>query len=231
LLGNGKVLVAGGLNASGLLQHASEVYDPARGTWSPAGDMVLARASHSATLLPDGTVLVVGGGDSEDSNSSSELFNPATGTWTRANRMSAPRRSHSATPLPDGRVLVVGGLHSIVEADGFSHIRGLATAEVYDPATGAWSATGAMAGPRTMHTATLLPNGKVLVTGGYKGNGGANEGLATAEVYDPATGTWSAAGAMSGTRIGHTATLFRGGHVLITGGSGGRTAEVYTPEP
>ncbi|WP_169800618.1 kelch repeat-containing protein [Archangium gephyra] len=173
LLGNGKVLVTGGTNASGLRQGSTEVYDPATGTWSPAGGMAVARVSHSATLLPDGKVLVVGGGDTSwESSTSVELFNPATGTWTRAASMAAPRRAHSATLLPSGQVLVAGGFH---EHNGI-----LTSAEVYEPTLGAWHAAGPLTTGRYLHTATLLTDGRVLAAGGVS-----NGDQASTEVYSP----------------------------------------------
>jgi hypothetical protein len=119
--------------------------------------------------------------------------------------------------LPSGKVLVTGG---------YGRSGSLASAEVYDPATGAWSTTGPLATTRDNHTATLLPSGKVLVTGGY-GPGG------SAEVYDPATGAWSTTGPLATARYDHTATLLPSGKVLVTGGGGPNghlaSAEVYDP--
>ncbi|HEY0092852.1 MAG TPA: kelch repeat-containing protein, partial [Archangium sp.] len=130
------------------------------------------------------------------------------------------RSFHTATLLPSGKVLVTGGWNSGGD---------LASAEVYDPGTGAWSPTGALANARSFHTATLLPSGKVLVTGG-EGSGG---DLASAEVYDLGTGAWNPTGALANARRDHTATLLPSGKVLVTGGwnSGGdlASAEVYDP--
>ncbi|WNG30488.1 kelch-like protein [Cystobacter fuscus] len=143
--------------------------------------------------------------------------------WASTGAMSTSREFHTATRLANGKVLVTGG-------SGWSGT--LASAEVYDPATGTWSPTGSMATSRYRHTAALLPNGKVLVMGGYRDE---NLGtlLATAELYDPATGTWSATGPMSRGRHFHTATLLPGGKVLVTGGYTGSeftpTAELYDP--
>ncbi|WNG44853.1 kelch-like protein [Archangium minus] len=220
LLPDGKVLVVGGtgLNAvEGTIggTATAEVYDPATGVWSPTGSMADERTHHTATLLPNGKVLVVGG----SGLSTAELYDPATGTWSATGSMASSRYNHTATLLPNGKVLVAGGWGST------SH---LATAEVYDPATGTWSATGSMASSRDGHTATLLLSGKVLVAGGTRSR------LPTVELYDPATGTWSATDSMAEDHFTHTATLLPNGKILVAGGFGGIegsqvTAEVYDP--
>jgi len=213
LLPNGKVLVAGGLTSQGIYNHSNngaESYDPIMGTWKMTGAMADARYSHTATLLPNGKVLVVGGNKDGSIVASAELYDPSTETWTLANRMTVPRSQHTATLLPNGKVLVAGGI-------------GLSSAELFDPATGTWTATGSMTSARRLHTATLLPNGKVLVTGGISSGSGS---LSSAETYDPATGTWTAVGAMAANRASHTATLLPNGKVLVTGG--GMATSVFT---
>ena len=142
--------------------------------------MATARYDHTATLLPNGQVLVAGGFGG-NYLASAELYDPATGLWTATGSMAAARFCHTVTLLPNGQVLVAGGFN---DASG-----ALASAELYDPATGLWTATGSMATKRDGHTATLLPNGQVLVAGGYNG-----VFLASAELYDPATGLWTATG-------------------------------------
>ncbi|NMO20668.1 kelch-like protein [Pyxidicoccus fallax] len=223
LLTDGTVLVSGGVVDDDIWEpggdvayKTAEVYDPVTGTWSVTGSMAEGRANHTATRLPDGRVLVVGG--SSDHLPTAELYDPATGTWSATGSMAEHREEHTATRLPDGRVLIVGGW------SGSGH---LATAEVYDPATGTFSPTGSMAAPREEHTATLLPDGKVLVVGGWSGSGH----LVTAEVYDPATGTFSPTGSMAEPREAHTATLLLNGKVLVAGGALGQlpTAELYDP--
>ena len=216
LLPSGELLIAGGLDYSGIVSSA-ELYNPANGAWTLTGALTVARAYHTATLLTNGLVLVAGGlGDS----GGAELYNPISGIWTPTGALTTPRSSHTATLLLNGKVLVAGGLAN----NGI-----LSSAEVYDPSTGTWTATGAMTAGRAYHTATLLSNGKVLVTGGLGDIG-------TAEVYDPANGTWTATtGALNTARAYHTATLMPNGEVLVVGGfnfSSGylSSAEVYNTD-
>jgi N-acetylneuraminic acid mutarotase len=188
--------------------------------------MVIARGDNTATLLPDGRVLVVGGADA----STAELYHPSTRTWTATRRLIEPRTAHAAALLADGRVLVVGGTDELG--------RFVAMAELYDPETGRWTAAGKMKQPRGNHTATRLADGKVLVAGGSRDLDGASA-LASADLYDPATGSWTATGKMATGRAGHTATLLRDGRLLVVGGVGPfvnpieprslATAELYDP--
>src|SRR5262249_50283735 len=127
------------------------------------------------------------------------------GGFVNTGSLVTARFAHAATLLPNGQVLVAGGL------DGSGAV--LASAELYDPSTGTWTATGSLATGRFLHTATLLPNGKVLVAGGQ-----APSSTASATLYDPASGTWTATGSLSVARAGHTATLLSNGKVLVAGG-------------
>jgi Bacterial Ig-like domain (group 2)/Kelch motif/Galactose oxidase, central domain len=221
LLANGKVLIAGGANQdlTGTGLASAELYDPGTGTFTQTGSMAVGRFLHTATLLQNGKVLIVGGALTSTSApvATAEVYDPATGTFTMTGAMKTAREQHTATLLADGRVLIVGGVTS--PGTGAP----TATAEVYDPSTGSFSVTGSMAEARTYHTATLLPSGKVLVAGGGDEN-------STADVYDPATGSFSTTGGMETGRSGHTATLLPNGSLLVAGGgifAGLASAELY----
>lgn len=209
LLPNGKVLVTGGsLNSP-------ELYDPATGSWSVTGNLNTAGGGGgAATLLTNGKVLVSAG------LNSAELYEPATGTWSiTGNRNTSG--GGTATLLSDGKVLVAGGYNN----------GALNRAEIYDPVTETWSITANLNTARVDHTATLLRNGKVLVAGGYS-TCSSRCVLNSAELYDPATGTWSTTGNLNTARNSHTATLLTNGRVLVAGGynDGLRNrAELYDP--
>ncbi len=210
LLSNGKVLVCGGTRPDIGVLASAELYN-AGGTWSPASALISGRSSHTATLLHGGQVLIAAGRNTSGvPHASAELFNPATGAWSAATPMLTARAYHTATLLPDGKILVAGGITA-----GNVY---LASAELYDPATGLWSAATPMLAARASHTATLLPNGKVLVAGGLTPNGALIVASASAELYDPATGTWSGNGGLLMARVYLTATLLPTGKVLVVGG-------------
>ena len=214
LLANGKVLVSGGQTS--LVRPTSlasaELYDPATNRWSAAGSLVTARSVHTATLLPNGKVLVAGGlntAANADSIAIAELYDPATNTWTPAGTMTTARYAHTATLLPTGKVLVVAGLAASGE---------VATAELYDPATNNWTTVGRLTTPRYLHTTTLLANGKLLVAGGSGFATGSFATYRTVEIYDPATHVAVAAAPMAVARTSHTTTLLRNDKVLVSGG-------------
>ena len=218
LLPSGKVLVAGA-GADG--PATAELYDPATGTWSATGSMSIPRVFHTMTLLPTGKVLAVGGEVLTLEPQAAELYDPDTGQWTKTGAMLLARRLHTATLLPTGKVLVVGG------DGGFGALDPTHTAELYDPATGEWHPTGALSTGRTLHTATLLASGQVLVLGGFV-RGGAPS--ASAELYDPATGTWTPVAPMLASRFENTATRLSSGALLVAGGNvGAADAELYDP--
>lgn len=227
LLPNGKVLVAGGQTNSFSATGTAELYDSTTGAWQPTGSMTTNRIGAVATLLLNGKVLVEGGNDPASFNFTNsltaELYDPTTETWTPTGSMSIPREGHTATLLLNGKVLVVGGY-----ADSVGGIAAGMAAELYDPTTGTWSPAGQLSVPRYYHTATLLPDGRVLVAGGITTNGV----LATAEIFNPANGAWTFTGSMATARNAHTATLMMDGTVLVTGGANNNilsACELYYP--
>jgi hypothetical protein len=222
LLADGRVLMVGGGDKTQAVAFA-QLFDPATRTWSTTGSLALPRTGHTATLLPNGRVLVVGGFyDSPPPLASAELYDPVAGTWSGTGWLTEGRYGHTATLLPDGRVLVAGGRVQLSDGSGDGPI---SSAELYDPATGTWTATGPMVEARYDHTATLLSNGAVLVAGGCCISDGA---LATAETYDPASGTWSATSPMLEARSGHVAVPLGDGLLLVVGGHDSYTGD-YTP--
>jgi hypothetical protein len=215
-LTDGQVLVIGGYDGDFTIA-AVELFDPATGTFSATGPMATGRIYHTATLLSDGRVLVTGGDGVSGGLASAELYDPKSGTWTATRPTTIARTGHSATLLSDGRVLIVGGT-----ANESGSIEGagpcLNSAEIFDAATNSFTATGHMAYARCGHTATLLADGRVLVTGGGVFYGDPTC-LASAEIFDPKTGRFSLTGSMSEVRIGQAATRLADGRVLIAGGN------------
>jgi galactose oxidase-like protein len=226
-LPDGTVLVAGGVTGIANQELSSaELYDPGTGTWTATGSMVEARYLHTATLLATGKVLVVGGANT---TASAELYDPSTRTWTATGNMMEARSDFSATLLASGKVLVAGG-HITV---GGGEVQVSRSAELYDPETGNWSGAGEMVTPRTSHTATLLPDGTVLLAG--SADFGQVALLPSAELYDPVSGAWTATGNMVEVRFGHSATLLDDGTVFVAGGASATSghvtgsAELYDP--
>lgn len=223
LMGNGKVLLAGGSADDRAAAQETPCYDPTTRTWAPGEPLPTLRVNHTATLLTNGKVLLAGGSDGSSCVASALCYDPVTNTWSGAGSMITARIQAVAARLQNGKVLVVGG------SDRTSY---LASAELYDPDTDTWSSAGSMTTARILHTATLLPSGKVLVTGGT-GMMPGTPPFASAELYDPATNTWSTVASMTTARRYHTATLMANGKVLVVGGTDGtyflNTVELYDP--
>jgi hypothetical protein len=217
LLPNGQVLVLSGSYYS--TSARAELYDPTTRRWRLDGEPQIRRSAHTATLLNDGNVLVAGG-DIGNSITTAELYTAATGQWSDTGNMSTVRFRHTATLLPDGRVLAAGG----GRAPFLGGSAPLTAAEIYDPASGEWHSTGPMKEQHDAHTATLLPDGRVLAVGTLPFNGSPYPGpsfpplLPGAEVYSSTTNTWAAGAPLSTPRWGHTATLLLDGRVVIIGG-------------
>ncbi|HUN58984.1 MAG TPA: kelch repeat-containing protein [Candidatus Binataceae bacterium] len=242
-LQNGAVLIAGGVALDTTASAVAELYDPVRGGFVLTGGLLTGRAYHTATLLPDGKVLIAGGVGSDGRPvRASELYDPVSGSFVPTGNLIAPRFDHTATALANGKVLISGG--DVTTAI----VTNIDSAELYDPATGLFSATGrvkryydpesnvfwkqgTMNAVRAKHSATLLRDGRVLIAGG--GDASANA-QASAEIYDPTTGKFTTIAPMNSPRKEQNAILLANGDVLLIGGvdAAGQvlaTAELFDP--
>ena len=222
LMGDGRVLVAGGADATKAGQAplaTAEIFDPTAGEWTEAGSMKNENFGHGAVLLQDGRVLIAG-------SALTEVYDPTTGTWEDAGEFGRERTAgYPVTLLNDGRVLVTGGEFKPRRQAGAAPIRNV---EVYDPSVGAWKRVSDMNDARSRHAAVLLNNGNVLVV--------ASKEL---QMYNPSTDTWASAGKLTQERDSiHTATVLTDGRVLVVGGKelddndrarGISTVEIYDP--
>jgi hypothetical protein len=259
LLANGEVLIVGGGDSHASATNLAEIYNPATDAFTPAGSglMPIERTYHTATLLKDGRVLIAGGmnrmGKALDS---AILFDPKSGKFIPTGAMAEPRYNAAAVQLPDGRIIISGGASTPAVYAGANQEKqeeqSLDTAELYDPGTGKFSPAGkiervydltsnkimmraSMTTARREQTATLITAGpllgQVMIAGGI---GDQNKPIASAELYDPATNTFKAAGNMTVERTFQSATALRDGRVLIAGGTDASdqalaTAELYDP--
>lgn len=195
---------------------------PRVGTVSPAAPMLEPRSGHTATLLPDGKILIAGGmRRNQDFYKSAELYDPATGKFQLTGEMSERRVGQIAVLLRTGKVLIAGGWVGRGGTD---------SAELYDPASGKFTAISKMTVRRGRPSATLLDDGDVLIVGGEEND---NESLASAEIFHVKTLSFHATGSMHRARVSHTATLLLDGRVLVAGGYAdgvSSSAEIYDPK-
>src|SRR6266542_868470 len=225
-LSDGRVLVGGGVSSGGGTTNSAEVYDPSADSWTQINPMTSARANATAALLQDGRVLIASGDNSGNPSNTIEIYDPSTGTFNFGGTLFSPRTRHAMAVLSDGRVLIVGG------SDGTN---ALASSDIFDPSSGTISAGPSLATARYGHSATTLLDGTVLITGGATTGSNGTIELASAELFDPSTGTFSTASANLVTaRQGHQAFLLpNNNNVLIVGGtSGGQpiaASELFSP--
>jgi N-acetylneuraminic acid mutarotase len=204
-LADGKFLFAGGRSDDTSAGDAATIYDSANNQWTEVASMSVGRSQAAAAALTGGRVLVVGG--YELGGGAPEYFDPASNTWAAAGVISRTRFRHTLTALPDGGAIAVGGV------DRAFCDCAMAIVDRYDAVSNSWSPTSPLATRRERHTATTLPDGRVLVTGGYGGGV-----LASSELYDPRTGSWTATGWLNTARSDHMAISLGGGRVLVAGG-------------
>ncbi len=212
------MLIAGGGRLDGTGITSAEIYDPVSGTFTPTGELQFGRWARSAALLPDGRVLVAGGGG-EAERGTAELFDPASGTWSRTGDLNVPRSGHTLTALSDGRVLISGA----------------GPLELYEPEHGRFRLLD-LEPPGDRPTATLLLDGRVLLIGGNDRaeftpglpNGhGSGPATTRAVAFDPTTEELQDAGEMLQVRSSHSAVLLGDGRVLASGGA----QDVHHDEP
>ena len=222
MLGDGRVLIVGGCATDGCTtaerSPSAEYYVPGLG-FTIGPELVQPRQGHSATLLTDGRVLIVGGWAREGAPplDSAEIYEPQTGRFVPVGRMAFGRGGHSATALPDGRVLIAGG-----DTD---------TAELFDPMRNEFTLAESMPQPRFGAPAIALTDGRVLVAGGRDTAGHA---LASAVLYDPSSDTWQPTGSMGTPRDKHALAPLPDGRVLVLGGTPDdrellSSTEIYDP--
>ena len=221
-LWDGRVLMIGGFQP-GRETATTELFDPATNTFSAGPNLLEPLADPVAILLRDGSVLVAGGFSNHASVTTTELLDPGITAFRATGSLSTPRSSHGGALLLDGRVIVIGG-----------NTRGdsgtvLASAEIYDPTTGAWSATGDMSVRRHKLAVVALADGRVLALGGSNERDAFGQ-YRTAEIFDPATGSFMATGEMAARRykVSGAVLRLRDGRVLVAAGS--RRAEIYEPD-
>src|SRR5438128_2132930 len=216
LLQNGKILIVGGENQSGIIVSQAEILDPASLTSTPAPAAASPRTDHTATLLPDGRVLISGGRDQMSALDSTQIYDASLNSFSSGPSLKRARSGHSATALADGKILIVGG-----DATG--------SAELYDPDTQIFSlVSGNLGIARNLHSAVLLSNGQVLIVGGVNAQKAI---LNSAEIYDPASQSFHVpTNALQIPRALATLRLLPDGKVQVIGGDSDFSMEIFDPQ-
>jgi N-acetylneuraminic acid mutarotase len=220
------VLVAGGI-----FEQGAEVWDPKKQRWEDAKELPRPCWSHGEALLPDGKVVLFGGFAHYDAKKQlpqdgALVFNPRSAGWAAGPKLPTPMGNETVTVMKNEQVLLAGG-RDVTEAGTprFSRLSFL-----FNPKNGKYKALGKMRFARSLHTATMLADGRVLVTGGENAKGVLN----TAEIMDPRTGRWRKIAPMQERRRSHTATLLLDGRVLVVGGENQRgslhSVEIFDPD-
>lgn len=232
VLGDGRILLLGGCVRDGCEAGPAsamvDMFDPRKGTFVNGGRLLAPKVVSEAVKLPDGRIFVVGGWDQGKASASAEIFDPKSGRSQSVGSLSTTRGDVSVVALADGRVLVAGGF------DGRQRLAG---SEIFDPRTGRFTPVGPLNKARSGTELVLLKDGRVLVIGGVSGGPGAIMPLASAEIFDPATGRFTSTGSLIEARFKHAALRLPDGRVLVIAGSdergrdGGkkRTLEIYDP--
>jgi|GEM_PF-5645492 len=218
LLNDGTILVVGGTTNSGISNdvrlYDSEDSRASQAEWDMLSPMSVKRSHHTATLLDDGSVLVVGG-QSEDHQATNrvEIFDPVDGSWRDVASLSDARYAHTATRLNDGRVLVIGGVNASSKV------------EIYDPQNDQWITSADLNVGRYGHRDVMLPTGHVLALGGYGIATNNLEVLQSVEFYDVENDSWTEIADLLEPRTSHTATLLPNGLLIVVGGDRSATSE------
>ncbi len=240
-LNDGRVLFAGGVDGAALVTTACELYDPVSNTFTSIANLLGPRAGHAAATMPDGRVMVVGGTTNftdltvamTSSLNTTEIYNPVTNTWTTGPVIGGRRLVPSMTQISTGRLLIAGGIEVLVLFGIPIGVTSTNKAQLYNPATNTWSNAASMPAGRAYHhdSQVTLADGRVLLSGGVLVpdllNVANTAAIANADLYNPATNTWTAT-TMSQARTAHSATRLPNGTVMVCGGSQGLLTALVT---
>ena len=235
LMQDGRVLVVGGCTGSGVCTNRVEIFNPQTNTWTDAMPLQGDRGSHSAVALDDGRVLLAGGAAASGVPQGGDalLYDPQMNTWSSAAPMVKPRIFAQSVRLQDGRVLVIGGINLEDALSGGPNRKMSTSVEIYDPKWDEWSAAADLAQARYAHTATMLPDGRVLVSGGARDWDcclSDSSFVAEIEIYDPGANRWYQAGTLPLPGANAAAVLLSDGRVWVTGGQAGPSNTIVRPE-